>query len=184
VNPATPAPAPASAPGPAAAASSATTAASSDNDKAIEQLKTAMIRLQQQTKTAMEDLVQRLDSQNKERLKLEYVMRDMKRTLTEEKDARIRVEQQNRVLYQEIQQLKSRLAGSEGQDGANDQFSLMSANEMRSTMRTLHSHLEQEVRARQDLQALVSRLQDDTDSMQRQNKRQSGTAPPTWKQGN
>jgi chromosome segregation ATPase len=142
-----------------------------EQEKSIEQLKTALVRLQQQTKGAMEDMVQKIEAQSKERLKLEYVMRDMKYTLKEEKEARQRLEQQNRALYNEIQVLKQRDAS----DDQDDEFSGMSAGELRNQVRYVTSHLAQETRSRQDLVSLVQRLQGDLESVQRQLRRDNSS---------
>jgi hypothetical protein len=159
--------------GPAAPAS--VTADAGDAAKDIEKIKNAMVKLQQQTKGAVEEMLNRIDAQQKERLKLEYVMRDMKRTVKEEKEARLRVEQQNRVLYTELQALKAREDQNRSDSKINDEFSGMGASELRNQVRKLSTQLDQEVHARQDLQSFVVQLQADIDAVKRSVRRE--TAP-------
>eukprot|EP01122_Echinamoeba_exundans_P010740 TRINITY_DN4077_c0_g1_i1.p1 TRINITY_DN4077_c0_g1~~TRINITY_DN4077_c0_g1_i1.p1 ORF type:complete len:944 (+),score=200.29 TRINITY_DN4077_c0_g1_i1:66-2897(+) len=146
---------------------SANMADSGETAKEIEKIKNAMVKLQQQTKGAVEEMLNRIDAQQKERLKLEYVMRDMKRTVKEEKEARLRVEQQNRVLYTELQALKAREEQTKADNQINDEFSGMSASELRNQVRKLSTQLDQEVHARQDLQSFVAQLQADIDAVKR-----------------
>ncbi len=68
--------------------SNSSTSSTSSGGVSLESIKKALITLQSQTKTAVDGMLKRLDAQNKERSKLEFVMRDMKRCLKEEQQHR------------------------------------------------------------------------------------------------
>jgi DNA-binding transcriptional MerR regulator len=84
----------------AANTSNTNTTSTASGGVSLESIKKALIMLQQQTKTAVDGMLKRLDAQNKERSKLEFVMRDMKRCLKEE-------QQHREILQSDIKILQS-----------------------------------------------------------------------------
>lgn len=80
----------------------------SESDQ-IEKLKQAMIKLQQQSKIAFEEVLGRLDEGEKERANLEFVMRDMKLSAKEDKALIVKLEHQNKLLYDECKSLTALL---------------------------------------------------------------------------
>lgn len=80
----------------------------SDSD-AIEKLKQGMIKLQQQSKIAFEEVLARVDEGDKQRENLEFVMRDMKQSAKEDKLAIQKLEHQNKLLYEESKNLSTLL---------------------------------------------------------------------------
>lgn len=87
-----------------------TQVSSSDEESkaAITQLKSGMVKLQQQTKTAMMEIHTRIETEEKERQKTDQLVADLKKALGEEKEARLKCEYQNQLLSKELQTLKDK----------------------------------------------------------------------------
>jgi len=78
----------------------------SSGDEELRKVKRALLTLQAQTKAAVEGMLQRIDHQQKERLKLVAVVRDVKAAVTQQQEATKLLEQQTRFVYQELQKLQ------------------------------------------------------------------------------
>lgn len=78
-------------------------------DDEVKKVKRALLTLQAQTKAAVEGMLQRIDYQQKERLKLIAVVRDLKAALTQQQETTKLLEQQTRYVYQELQKVQAEL---------------------------------------------------------------------------
>jgi hypothetical protein len=79
----------------------------SGNDDEVKKVKRALLTLQAQTKAAVEGMLQRIDHQQKERLKLVAVVRDLKATVVQQQEVTKLLEQQTRFVYQELQKMQA-----------------------------------------------------------------------------
>lgn len=77
--------------------------------KVSEQTKQGLIKLQQQSKTVFEGMLQRMDAADKNSARLENAMREMHKMLQTSEAARTKLAQQNQVLYQQLTDLKTQL---------------------------------------------------------------------------
>jgi len=129
---------------------------SSDNEslqKAIEANKRALLTLQNQTAYAINSLKAKIEAEERERIKLEHVMREMKRTSIIEQEARKKLEVQNQQLSKEIALLKGKKID---QNGEIDQ--VYTSRELSDQFKHMSTQLESESRTRQEIQVVVNRL--------------------------
>ena len=75
----------------------------------VRKVKRALLTLQAQTKAAVEGMLQRIEHQQKERLKLVAVVRDVKAALAQQQEVTKLLEQQTRFVYQELQKVQTEL---------------------------------------------------------------------------
>lgn len=111
-----------------------------------EKFKQALIKLQQQFKTAFEELLGQIENNEKEQQKLEFVMRDLKKTVKEDNQSIQRIEMQNKALYEEIKTIKS-------QNPSNYQEKLI------ETINRMGKQLQEEISKRKKLEETVFRLE-------------------------
>ena len=78
--------------------------------KVADQSKQGLIKLQQQSKTVFDGMLQRLDAADKDRQRLEHALREMHKLLQAGEAQRSKLAQQNQVLYQQVSDLKTQLS--------------------------------------------------------------------------
>jgi glutamate synthase domain-containing protein 1 len=116
-------------------------------------IKNALILLQQQTKTAVEEVLKRIETQQTERMKLEFVMRDMKKCMKEELQRREAIEADVQLLQSHVNIVKK-----EGQKKASIEAM---PNELVQYVLILSRNVEREIRIRKEMEQQVSQLRRD-----------------------
>jgi hypothetical protein len=119
----------------------------------LEMIKNALILLQQQTKTAVEEVLKRIETQQTERMKLEFVMRDMKKCMKEELQRREAIEADVQLLQSHVNIVKK-----EGQKKASIEAM---PNELVQYVLILSRNVEREIRIRKEMEQQVSQLRRD-----------------------
>jgi hypothetical protein len=77
--------------------------------KTADQAKAGLVKLQQQSKTVFDGLLQRLDAADKDRQRLEHAMREMHKMIQQSEAQRSRLEQQNKALYTKLGEATAKL---------------------------------------------------------------------------
>jgi len=117
----------------------------------------ALVTLQQQTGKAVNSLRAQIQQQQQARTQLENVMRDMKRALVDERQARLQMAKEN-------QQLKAEVAALKRQSTiGTDDNKVYTTSELTNLYQQTLAKLDSEVRVRRELQALVNGLQNQMD---------------------
>lgn len=77
--------------------------------RTAEQAKQGLVKLQQQSKTVFEGMQQRLDAADKDRARLEHILREMHKMIQTSDTQRNKLEEQNKALYKMVTDLKGQL---------------------------------------------------------------------------
>lgn len=85
-------------------------AAVAEATRVSEQTKQGLIKLQQQSKTVFDGLLQKMEQADKDRARLEHAMREMHKMIQAGEAARSKLAQQNQILYQQVNDLKTQLS--------------------------------------------------------------------------
>jgi hypothetical protein len=78
--------------------------------KVADQTKQGLIKLQQQSKTVFDGMLQRLDAADKDRQRLEHALREMHKMIQAGEAQRTKLVQQNQILYQQVTDLKTQVS--------------------------------------------------------------------------
>ena len=85
------------------------TRAAENATKTADQAKAGLVKLQQQSKTVFDGLLQRLEASDKDRQRLEHAMREMHKMIQQSEAQRSKLEQQNKALYLKLGEVQNQL---------------------------------------------------------------------------